>query len=105
MVNDILKNFEILKVGHINTYIDLNARGCLMNVLENDKFRDPFIFQNDLYSINPYYTTYDDGHTHKKYFYVEDWMQKSVYVLKHKKYHSIQLIDSEYSLIPRYSLL
>ena len=54
LIYDISKIYGIPKVGIIDTYIDLNAIGCLMNLLINYKFRDPFIFQKDLKSIESY---------------------------------------------------
>ena len=54
LIYDISKIYEIPKVGKIDTYIDLNAIGCLMNLMINYKFRDPFIFQKDLKSIESY---------------------------------------------------
>ena len=60
LIYDISKIYEIPKVGKIDTYIDLNAIGCLMNLMINYKFRDPFIFQKDLKTIESYFMDHSD---------------------------------------------
>ena len=73
LIYDISKIYEIPKVGKIDTYIDLNAIGCLMNLMINYKFRDPFIFQKDLKTIESYFTDYSDK-KQKYHFIYNDWM-------------------------------